>query len=86
MQGGKICQNNKLRITGMLIKQHRQNKKISLTLLAHMVNLDGNNISRFERGEKPPHLITFFKLVLALDSKADDYLPFFQVIVDKEKA
>ena len=68
-----------------MIKQHRQNKKISLALLAHMVNLDGNNISRFERGEKLPHLLSFFKLVLALDSKADDYLHIFQAILDKEK-
>jgi len=78
--------NDELRVQiGIMIKQHRQDKKISLAFLAENANLDGNNISRFERGEKLPHLITFFKLVLALDIQADDYLHIFQAILDKEK-
>ena len=32
----------------------RQDKMISLEVLAENANLDGNNISRFERGEKLP--------------------------------
>jgi len=50
-----------------------------------MANLDGNNNSRFERGEKLPHLISFLKLVIALDIKADDYLHIFHGIVNNEK-
>lgn len=66
---------------GYLIKKHRQKKNITLEKLAEMANLDGNNIGRFERGEKCPHLKTFFKLIIVLDIQASEYIPIFKTLL-----
>lgn len=59
----------------IILYYRREVKNLSLQQLAEKVNIDANNLSRIERGEQLPSIVTFIKLMSALDMNISESLP-----------
>ena len=56
----------------MKLREIRTKKNISQKELASTLNVNSNNISRYETGEREPNLKTLRKLAKALDCTIDE--------------
>ena len=68
------------RIFGLVLKEVRNQKKISQNELANLAELDRTYISLLERGLRQPTIETVFKLANALNIKASLFIQKIELI------
>lgn len=59
---------------GSNLKRIRQEKKMSIYVLASMVNCDASNISRWENSKKYPQVIWVYRLANALEVNPEELI------------
>lgn len=62
---------------GRLLRSHRQSRRMSMTKLAALSDIDHSYVSRIESGGRIPHPKTIRKLSDALDLSADEFNALF---------
>lgn len=77
--GRKLLQ----KIIGKSIRCKRTEKKLTLTKLASMTDLDDKHLGRLERGEKLPNAKTLIKLQIALNFSFDDLIQTYMKEIKK---
>ena len=67
---------SKLHLVGRLIREARQRKGLTQSQVAKMAGTQTSYYAKIEQGDKIPSLPMLEKIVVALDSKSSNVLPF----------
>jgi transcriptional regulator with XRE-family HTH domain len=74
-----------INIFGQVLRELREERKISQEKLAEYCDLDRTFISLLERGQRQPSLSTIFKLSEALKIKPSKFLEMIELRLDSSK-
>lgn len=70
-------------IVGKVIKNYREEKKLSQEVVSGLADIGRTHLSAIERGARKPTLDTFFKIADAMDISACDLMKLIENEINK---
>ena len=70
-------------IVGKVIKNYREEKKLSQEVVSGLADIGRTHLSAIERGARKPTLDTFFKIADAMDISASDLMKLIESEIKK---